>query len=231
MGPALGIKPLEGASVRIFGRNTGIPSTTKHVISTTEDNQTTISVDLFQGEKEVVIENRLLGQFDILDVLPAPRGIAQIEVTFDIDANKALYLSAKSLNKEHQIRIRVLGGLSEADIEKMVKDAEANAAEDNKRRSAVDTKSHADALVHSTAEALAEHGSMIAESERRAIEDAVHDLKEVLKGDDAEAIKVTTNTLAQVSMKLGEATYKQKAERDAAKYEGSSGPGTSRNAR
>ena len=231
MGPALGIKPLGGDPVRIFGRNAGIPSTTKHVISTTEANQTTISVGLFQGEKEVVTENRLLGQFDILDVLPASRGIAQIEVTFDIDANRALYLSAKSPNKEHQIRIRVLGGLSKADIEKMAKDAEANAAEDKKRRKEVDTKNHADALVHSTDNALAEHGSKIAESERRAIEDAVSDLKEALKGDDAEAIKAKTNTLAQASMKLGEAMYKQQAERDAAKYAGSRGPGTSWNAR
>jgi len=140
-------------------------------------------------------------------------------VTFDIDANGIVNVSAKdkATGKEQQIRIQASGGLSEADIQKMVKDAEANAAEDKKRREAVDAKNHADALVHSTEKALAEHGSKIEESERRAIEDAVGDLKEALKGDDAEAIKAKTNTLAQASMKLGEAMYKHQAESDAAK--------------
>jgi molecular chaperone DnaK len=142
----------------------------------------------------------------------------QIEVTFDIDANGIVNVSAKdkATNKEQQIRIQASGGLSESDIEKMVKDAEANAAEDKKRREAVDAKNHADALVHSTEKALAEHGSKIAETERRAIEDAVSDLKEALKGDDAEAIKAKSNTLAQASMKLGEAMYAQQSG-DAAK--------------
>jgi len=146
----------------------------------------------------------------------------QIEVTFDIDANGIVNVSAKdkATGKEQQIRIQASGGLSEADIEKMVKDAEANAAEDKKRREAVDAKNHADALVHSTEKALAEHGSKVADSDRRAIEDAVSDLKEALKGDDAEAIKAKANTLAQVSMKLGEAMYKQ-AEADPAKGAGS----------
>jgi molecular chaperone DnaK len=143
----------------------------------------------------------------------------QIEVTFDIDANGIVNVSAKdkATGKEQQIRIQASGGLSDADIQKMVKDAEANAAEDKKRREAVDAKNHADSLVHSTEKALAEHGSKVEDSERRAIEDAVSDLKEALKGDDAEAIKAKTNTLAQASMKLGEAMYKQQAEADAAK--------------
>jgi molecular chaperone DnaK len=143
----------------------------------------------------------------------------QIEVTFDIDANGIVNVSAKdkATGKEQQIRIQASGGLSESDIQKMVKDAEANAAEDKKRREAVDAKNHADSLVHSTEKALAEHGSKVEESERRAIEDAVGDLKEALKGDDAEAIKAKTNTLAQASMKLGEAMYKQQAESDAAR--------------
>jgi molecular chaperone DnaK len=143
----------------------------------------------------------------------------QIEVTFDIDANGIVNVSAKdkATGKEQQIRIQASGGLSEGDIEKMVKDAEANAAEDKKRREAVDAKNHADALVHSTEKALAEHGSKVGEPERKAIEDALADLKEALKGDDAEAIKAKSNTLAQASMKLGEAMYQQQAESDAAR--------------
>ena len=164
-------------------------------------------------------DNRSLGRFMLDGILPAPRGVPQVEVSFDIDANGIVNVSAKdkATGKEQQIRIQASGGLSEADIQKMVKDAEANAAEDKKRREAVDAKNHADALVHSTEKALAEHGSKIADPERRAIEDAVSDLKEALKGEDAEAIKAKTNTLAQASMKLGEAMYKQQAESDAAK--------------
>jgi molecular chaperone DnaK len=146
-----------------------------------------------------------------MGIPPSPRGMPQIEVTFDIDANGIVNVSAKdkATGKEQQIRIQASGGLSETDIDKMVKDAEAHAAEDKKRKEAVEAKNHADALVHSTEKALAEHGSKVGESDRRAIEDAVSDLKEALKGDDAEAIRAKTNTLAQVSMKLGEAMYKQ----------------------
>jgi molecular chaperone DnaK len=164
-------------------------------------------------------DNKVLGQFDLMGIPPSPRGMPQIEVTFDIDANGIVNVSAKdkATSKEQQIRIQASGGLSEADIDKMVKDAEANAVADKKRREAVDAKNHADAMVHSTEKALAEHGSKIAEPERRAIEDAVSDLKEALKGDDAEAIKAKTNTLAQASMKLGEAMYTQQAEADAAR--------------
>ena len=178
-----------------------------------------ITIRVFQGEREMAADNKVLGQFDLMGIPPSPRGMPQIEVTFDIDANGIVNVSAKdkATGKEQQIRIQASGGLSEADIQKMVKDAEANAAEDKKRRAAVDAKNHADALVHSTEKALAEHGSKVEESERRAIEDAVSDLKEALKGDDAEAITAKTNTLAQASMKLGEAMYKQQAESDAAK--------------
>jgi molecular chaperone DnaK len=189
------------------------------VFSTAEDNQNAVTIRVFQGEREMAADNKVLGQFDLMGIPPSPRGMPQIEVTFDIDANGIVNVSAKdkATGKEQQIRIQASGGLSEADIQKMVKDAEANAAEDKKRRAAVDAKNHADALVHSTEKALAEHGSKVEESERRAIEDAVSDLKEALKGDDAEAITAKTNTLAQASMKLGEAMYKQQAERDAAK--------------
>jgi molecular chaperone DnaK len=216
---SLGIETLGGVFTRIIDRNTTIPTKKSQVFSTAEDNQNAVTIRVFQGEREMAADNKVLGQFDLMGIPPAPRGMPQIEVTFDIDANGIVNVSAKdkATGKEQQIRIQASGGLSEADIQKMVKDAEANAAEDKKRREAVDAKNHADALVHSTEKALAEHGSKVEESARRAIEDAVSDLKEALKGDDAEAIKAKTNTLAQASMKLGEAMYKQQAEADAAK--------------
>jgi molecular chaperone DnaK len=216
---SLGIETLGGVFTRIIDRNTTIPTKKSQVFSTAEDNQNAVTIRVFQGEREMAADNKILGQFDLMGIPPAPRGMPQIEVTFDIDANGIVNVSAKdkATGKEQQIRIQASGGLSEADIDKMVKDAEANAVADKKRREAVDAKNHADALVHSTEKALAEHGSKIAETERRAIEDAVSDLKEALKGDDAEAIKAKTNTLAQASMKLGEAMYKQQAEADAAK--------------
>lgn len=215
---SLGIETLGGVFTRIIDRNTTIPTKKSQVFSTAEDNQNAVTIRVFQGEREMAADNKVLGQFDLMGIPPAPRGMPQIEVTFDIDANGIVNVSAKdkATGKEQQIRIQASGGLSEADIEKMVKDAEANAAEDKKRREAVDAKNHADALVHSTEKALAEHGSKITDEERRPIEDAVSDLKEALKGDDAEAIKAKTNTLAQASMKLGEAMYKQQAEGEAA---------------
>ena len=216
---SLGIETLGGVFTRIIDRNTTIPTKKSQVFSTAEDSQNAVTIRVFQGEREMAADNKMLGQFDLMGIPPAPRGMPQIEVTFDIDANGIVNVSAKdkATAKEQQIRIQASGGLSEADIDKMVKDAEANAADDKKRRESVDAKNHADSLVHSTEKALAEHGSKVAETERRAIEDAVSDLKEALKGDDAEAIKTKTNTLAQASMKLGEAMYKQQAEADAAK--------------
>jgi molecular chaperone DnaK len=216
---SLGIETLGGVFTRIIERNTTIPTKKSQVFSTAEDNQNAVTIRVFQGEREMAADNKILGQFDLMGIPPSPRGMPQIEVTFDIDANGIVNVSAKdkATGKEQQIRIQASGGLSETDINKMVKDAEANAADDKKRREAVDAKNHADALVHSTEKALAEHGSKVAEPERRAIEDAVGDLKEALKGDDAEAIKAKTNTLAQASMKLGEAMYTQQAEADAAK--------------
>jgi molecular chaperone DnaK len=156
-------------------------------------------------------DNKMLGNFDLVGIPPSPRGVPQIEVTFDIDANGIVNVQAKdkATGKEQQIRIQASGGLSESDIEKMVKDAESHAEEDKKRKAAVEAKNHAEALVHSTEKALSEHGSKIADAERTAIENAMADLKEALKGDDADAIAAKTNTLAQASMKLGEAMYKQ----------------------
>jgi molecular chaperone DnaK len=216
---SLGIETLGGVFTRIIERNTTIPTKKSQVFSTAEDNQNAVTIRVFQGEREMAADNKMLGQFDLMGIPPAPRGMPQIEVTFDIDANGIVNVSAKdkATGKEQQIRIQASGGLSEADIDKMVKDAEANAAADKKRREAVDAKNHADASVHSAEKALAEHGSKIGDADRRAIEDAISDLKEALKGDDAEAIKAKTNTLAQASMKLGEAMYKQQAESDAAK--------------
>jgi molecular chaperone DnaK len=216
---SLGIETLGGVFTRIIDRNTTIPTKKSQVFSTAEDNQNAVTIRVFQGEREMAADNKILGQFDLMGIPPSPRGMPQIEVTFDIDANGIVNVSAKdkATAKEQQIRIQASGGLSEADIDKMVKDAEANAVADKKRREAVDAKNHADAMLHSTEKALAEHGSKVAEPERRAIEDAISDLKEALKGDDAEAIKAKTNTLAQASMKLGEAMYTQQAEADAAK--------------
>jgi molecular chaperone DnaK len=214
---SLGIETLGGVFTRIIERNTTIPTKKSQVFSTAEDNQNAVTIRVFQGEREMAADNKPLGQFDLMGIPPSPRGMPQIEVTFDIDANGIVNVSAKdkATNKEQQIRIQASGGLSESDIEKMVKDAEANAADDKKRREAVDAKNHADALVHSTEKALGEHGDKVGEDERRAIEDAMSDLKEALKGDDAEAIKAKSNTLAQASMKLGEAMYTQQAEADA----------------
>lgn len=217
---SLGIETLGGVFTRIIDRNTTIPTKKSQVFSTAEDNQNAVTIRVFQGEREMAADNKMLGQFDLMGIPPAPRGMPQIEVTFDIDANGIVNVSAKdkATGKEQQIRIQASGGLSEADIDKMVKDAEAHAAEDKLRKEAVEAKNHADALVHSTEKAMSEHGSKIGEDDRRAIENAISDLKEALKGDDAEAIKAKTNTLAQASMKLGEAMYKQQ-QADAASAE------------
>jgi molecular chaperone DnaK len=214
---SLGIETLGGVFTRLIDRNTTIPTKKSQVFSTAEDGQTAVTIRVFQGEREMAADNKLLGQFDLIGIPPAPRGVPQIEVTFDIDANGIVNVSArdKGTGKEQQIRIQASGGLSEADIQKMVKDAEAHAEEDKKRKAQVEAKNHAEALVHSTEKALAEHGSKVGEGDRRAIENALADLKEALKGSDADAITTKTNTLAQASMKLGEAMYKQAAEQQA----------------
>jgi len=208
---SLGIETLGGVFTRLIDRNTTIPTKKGQVFSTAEDGQTAVTIRVFQGEREMAADNKMLGQFDLVGLPPAPRGVPQVEVTFDIDANGIVNVSAKDkgTGKEQQIRIQASGGLSEVDIQKMVKDAEAHAEEDKKRKAAVEAKNHAEALVHSTEKALSEHGSKVGDAERRAIENGLADLKEALKGTDAEAITAKANTLAQASMKLGEAMYKQ----------------------
>jgi molecular chaperone DnaK len=224
---SLGIETLGGVFTRIIDRNTTIPTKKSQVFSTAEDSQNAVTIRVFQGEREMAQDNKMLGQFDLVGIPPAPRGVPQIEVAFDIDANGIVNVSAKdkATGKEQQIRIQASGGLSEGDIEKMVKDAEAHAEEDKKRKAAVEAKNHAEALVHSTEKALSEHGSKIGDADRSAIENAMADLKEALKGDDADAIQQKTNTLAQASMKLGEAMYKQQQEAAASASTGASSSG------
>ncbi len=210
---SLGIETLGGVFTRLIERNTTIPTKKSQVFSTAEDNQGAVTIRVSQGEREMAADNKLLGQFDLVGIPPAPRGVPQIEVTFDIDANGIVNVSAKDkgTGKEQQIRIQASGGLSDADIEKMVKDAELHATEDKARREAVEAKNQGEALVHATEKSLAEYGDKVDAGTKSSIESALNDLKEALKGDNAEAIKAKTNALAQSSMKLGEAMYAAKS--------------------
>ncbi len=211
---SLGIETLGGVFTRIIDRNTTIPTRKSQIFSTAEDNQTAVTIRVYQGEREIASENKLLGQFDLVGIPPAPRGVPQIEVTFDIDANGIVHVSArdKATGKEQSIRIQASGGLTEEEIERMVKEAEAHAEEDRKRRALIEARNNADALIYSTEKSLKEHGDKVGEAERKAIEDAVAALKEAVQGEDAEEIKRRTEALAQASMKLGEAMYKAQQE-------------------
>ena len=207
---SLGIETLGGVSTKLIEKNTTIPTKKSQVFSTAEDNQPAVSIRVLQGEREMATDNKLLGNFELVGIAPAPRGVPQIEVTFDIDANGIVNVSAKDkgTGKEQKIQIQASGGLSDEEIEKMVKDAEANKEADKKKRESVDVRNQADTLIHSTDKNLKEHGAKISETEKKAIEDSSNALKESLKGEDIDDIKKKTEALVQASMKLGEAIYK-----------------------
>ena len=207
---SLGIETLGGVSTKLIDKNTTIPTKKSQVFSTAEDNQPAVSIRVLQGEREMAADNKILGNFELVGIAPAQRGIPQIEVTFDIDANGIVNVSAKDkgTGKEQKIQIQASGGLSDEEINKMVKEAEANKEADKAKREAVDARNQADTLVHSTEKNLKEHGSKVSEADKKAIETAASNLRNALKGTDVEDIKKKTQELVQSSMKLGEAIYK-----------------------
>jgi molecular chaperone DnaK len=210
---SLGIETLGGVFTRLIDRNTTIPTKKGQVFSTAEDNQNAVTIRVFQGEREMAADNKMLGQFDLLGIPPAPRGVPQIEVTFDIDANGIVNVSArdKATNKEQSIRIQASGGLSEGEIDRMVREAQAHAADDKRRRELVELKNQGEALVHSAEKTLRELGDKVSPGDKTAVETAAADLKQALEGDDKAAITAKTEELARVSMKIGEALYQQNA--------------------
>jgi molecular chaperone DnaK len=216
---SLGIETLGGVSTKLIEKNTTIPTKKSQVFSTAEDNQPAVSIRVLQGEREMASDNKILGNFELVGIPPAPRGTPQIEVTFDIDANGIVNVSAKDkgTGKEQKIQIQASGGLSEEEINKMVKDAEANKEADKKKRDSVDARNQADSLIFSTEKSLKEHGDKISAEEKKAIENGITDLKKSLEGTDSEDIKKKTQNLIQVSMKLGEAVYKSQQKPEASK--------------
>jgi len=214
---SLGIETLGHVSTKLIEKNTTIPTKKSQVFSTADDNQPAVSIRVLQGEREMASDNKELGKFELVGIAPAPRGVPQIEVTFDIDANGIVNVSAKDkgTGKEQKIQIQSSGGLSEEEINKMVKDAEANKEADKKKRESVDARNQADTLLHSTEKSLKEHGSKVSETDKKAIETSAANLRNALKGTDSEEIKKKTQDLVQSSMKLGEAVYKSQQKKDA----------------
>jgi molecular chaperone DnaK len=211
---SLGIETLGGVFTRLIDRNTTIPTRKSQVFSTAEDNQSAVTIRVFQGEREMAADNKLLGQFDLVGIPSAPRGVPQIEVTFDIDPNGIVNVSAKdkATGKEQTIRIQASGGLSDDDIERMVKEAEQNAEADKKRRELVDAHNQADGLLHTTEKTLSEHGEGLPAEDKAKIESDMEALREAMKGEDAADLKAKTDALQQSAMKLGEALYKAQQE-------------------
>ncbi len=215
---SLGIETLGGVFTRLIDRNTTIPTKKSQVFSTAEDSQNAVTIRVFQGEREMAADNKLLGQFDLVGIPPAPRGVPQIEVTFDIDANGIVNVGAKdkATNKAQTIRIQASGGLSDEDIDKMVKDAESNSEADKKRREGVEARNQADGLIYSTEKTMAEHGDALSVEDKGAIESAIADLKTAIEGEDVAVIQAKSEALAQAAQKLGEALYKAQQEEEAA---------------
>jgi molecular chaperone DnaK len=206
---SLGIETLGGVFTRLIERNTTIPTRKSQIFSTAEDNQTAVTIKVYQGEREIAAENKLLGQFDLVGIPPAPRGVPQIEVTFDIDANGIVSVSAKdkATGKEQQIRIQPSGGLTEAEIQRMIREAEANAEADRRRREFIEARNHADAMIYQVEKTLKEAGDKVSAADKTEAEAAIAAVKREMEGQDINALKSATERLSQVAMRIGQAMY------------------------